>query len=290
VGARIANAFSLRPSFARTVDPNVLVANEDGIATITLNKPTTYNAFNVPFIKEIRKAFEDTIRKPDVDAIVFTGAGKAFCAGGDINAMKEALNRDPQRLFEELTEHLHPLVAGIRKWSKPVVAAINGPVAGGGFGFAVACDVRVAAPTASFKPAYSKLGICPDGGITFFLPRLVGFAHAQRIILFDETIDAPRALELGIVDRVVEADRLLPQAKADAAKLAAQPVESFRLTKELLSMSYLGDLDLQLERERRRNAASAKGPWLREGVTAFLEKREPVFRTKRATARPPQNG
>lgn len=272
------------------MEQNVLVAVEHGIATITLNKPTTYNAFNVPFIKEIRKAFEDASRKPDVDAIVFTGAGKAFCAGGDINTMKDALNRDPQRLFEELTEHLHPLVAGIRKWPKPVAAAINGPVAGGGIGLALACDVRVAAPTASFKPAYSKLGICPDGGITFFLPRLIGFAHAQRIILFDETVTAQRAQELGLVDRVVDADSVLGQARADVGRLAAQPVESFRLTKELLSMSYLGDLDLQLERERRRNAASAKGAWLREGVTAFLEKREPVFRPKRAVIKPPQNG
>lgn len=272
------------------MEPNVLVAVEDGIAAITLNKPASYNAFDVAFIKEIRKAFEEASRNRDVDAIVFTGAGKAFCAGGDINAMKEALGRDPQRLFEELTEHLHPLVAGIRKWSKPVVAAINGPVAGGGFGFALACDVRVAVPTASFKPAYSKLGICPDGGLTFFLPRLVGFAHAQRIILFDESIDAERARGLGLVDRIVEADQLLGQAKADAARLASQPVESFRLTKELLSMSYLGDLDLQLERERRRNAASAKGPWLREGVTAFLEKREPVFRSRRAAAKSPPAG
>src|SRR5687767_1540870 len=109
--------FEPGPTWPGLVEPAVLVAIEEGIATITLNKPATYNAFNVAFIKEIRKAFEDTSRKNDVDAIVFTGAGKAFCAGGDINAMKEALNRDPQRLFEELTEHLHPLVAGIRKWS-----------------------------------------------------------------------------------------------------------------------------------------------------------------------------
>jgi 2-(1,2-epoxy-1,2-dihydrophenyl)acetyl-CoA isomerase len=269
------------------VEPTVLVSVAEGIATITLNKPVTYNAFDVAFIKDLRKAFEDTARKNDVDAIIFTGSGKAFCAGGDVNAMKAALGRDPQRLFEELTEHLHPLVAGIRKSPKPIVAAINGPVAGGGIGFALACDVRIGAPTASFRPAYSRLGICPDGGITFFLPRLVGFAHAQRMILFDESVNATKAQELGLLDAVVEPEQLLAKALEAAMKLAAQPPESFRLTKELLTMSYLGDLDLQLERERRRNAASAKGAWLKEGVAAFLEKREPVFRAKRAPARPP---
>lgn len=265
------------------MDAQVLVDVRDGIATLTLNKPDRYNAFDPPFIKEIRRQFEETGRRADVDGIVFTGAGKAFCAGGDINSMKAALARDPQRLFEDLTEHLHPVVAGIRKLGKPVVGALNGPVAGGGFGLALACDVRVGTESTSFKPAYSKLGICPDGGLTFFLPRVIGFARAQRTILFDETIKAPEAIQLGLLDRLVPPGELLAAAQADCARLAQHPQESFRLTKELLNMSYLPDLDLQLERERRRNAASARGPWLKEGVAAFFEKREPAFRPKKAS-------
>ncbi|HLE46666.1 MAG TPA: enoyl-CoA hydratase-related protein, partial [Candidatus Thermoplasmatota archaeon] len=250
------------------------------------NRPDKYNAFDPTFIKAIRDAFEPTVRRNDVEALVLTGAGKAFCAGGDVTAMRGALERNPQKLFEDLTEHLHPIIAGIRKATKPVVAAINGPTAGGGLGLALACDLRIAAPTASFKPAYSKLGIVPDGGATYFLPRLVGFGIAQRIILRDETVKADEALRVGLVDGIVAADKVVEAAWQAARRLADQPPESFRLTKELLNLSYLPDLEPQLERERRRNATSAKGPWLKEGVAAFFEKREPNFRRPRtATVR-----
>lgn len=264
------------------MDSLVLVEVSDGIATLTFNKPDRFNAFDPAFIKEIRRVFEETLRRSDVDAVVLTGAGKAFCAGGDLNSMKAALDRDPQRLFEDLTEHLHPVVAGIRKTPKPIVAALNGAVAGGGIGLALACDVRVGTEATSFTPAYGRLGICPDGGLTFFLPRLIGFARAQRMIHFDETVKGEEAQRIGLVDRLVPGPELLAAARSDAARLAAQPPETFRLTKELLNMSYLPDVDLQLERERRRNAASARGPWLREGVNAFFEKRAPVFRASRS--------
>lgn len=260
---------------------SVLVELRDGIAVFTLNRPEKYNAFDPPFIRELRATFESTLRKPDVTAIVITGAGKAFCAGGDVTAMRAALERDPARLFEELTEHFHPVISAIRKTAKPVVAALNGPAAGGGVGLALACDLRVASETASLKPGYRRLGIVPDGGLTYLLPRMVGFGVAQRIILGDETVPAAEAARLGLVDRVVPADQLLPAALEEARRLAAQPPESFRLTKELLNLSVLPELEVHLDRERRRIAASAKGPWLREGVTAFLEKREPDFRAKR---------
>ena len=264
------------------METDVLVATRDHVATITLNRPDKYNAFDPPFIKAIRAAFEEMLRAADVDALVLTGAGKAFCAGGDVTSMRAALEKNPQRLFEDLTEHLHPVIAGIRKAPKPVVAAINGPTAGGGLGLALACDLRIAGPTASFKPAYRTLGIVPDGGLTYFLPRLVGFGTAQRIILRDETVNADAALRLGLIDEIVPAERLVHAAHAEARRLADHPPESFRLTKDLLNLSYLADLEPQLERERRRNAASAKGPWLKEGVAAFFEKREPQFRKARS--------
>lgn len=260
---------------------NVLVESREGIAVFTLNRPEKYNAFDPPFIREVRSTFEATIRKPDVSAVIITGAGKAFCAGGDVTAMRAALDRDPARLFQDLTEHFHPMIAAIRKTPKPIVAALNGPAAGGGVGLALACDLRIASEAASFKPGYRRLGIVPDGGITYLLPRMAGYSVAQRIILRDETVTVQEAARLGLVDRVVPAEQLLPAALEEAGRLAAQPPESFRLTKELLNLSALPNLEAHLDRERRRIAASAKGPWLREGVTAFLEKREPDFRTKR---------
>lgn len=257
--------------------PDVLEENRDGVLVLTLNRPDSYNAFDVPFIKAIRATFEKRAHAKDVDAVVITGAGKAFCAGGDVKAMKEALARKPAQLFEELTEQLHPLIMDIRKHAKPIIAAINGPVAGGGYGLALACDQRVAAPTASFKPAYSKLGIVPDGGITAFLPRIVGWGMTQRIIWRDETVKAEEALRIGLVDEIVPPERLVERSVELARALGSYPMDSFRHTKELLNLSFLGDLQLQLDRERRRNAESAKGPWLVEGVNAFFEKREPNF-------------
>ncbi|HEX9816762.1 MAG TPA: enoyl-CoA hydratase-related protein, partial [Candidatus Thermoplasmatota archaeon] len=174
----------------------------------------------------------------------------------------------------------------IRKTPKPVVAAVNGPAAGGGYGLALSCDLRLAAPEARFQPAYSRLGIVPDGGLTFFLPRMVGFGHAQRIILRDDVVKAEEALRIGIVDRIVPLPELTAAAVADCRKLANQPPDSFRLTKELLTRSMLSDLDAQLDRERRRIALAGSQDALKEGVAAFFEKREPNFRARKTT--PPQ--
>lgn len=259
---------------------DVLTEIRDGVLVLTLNRADRYNAFDVPFIKQIRATFEKMGHQQDVDAVVLTGAGKAFCAGGDVRAMKEALAERPSKLFEELTEQLHPLILDIRKLPKPVIGALNGAVAGGGYGLALACDHRVAATTCSFTPAYSQLGIVPDGGITAFLPKIVGAGIAHRIILNDETVRAEDALRLGLVDEVVAPDGLVARAVDVAKKMGAYPMESFRLTKELLNASSYPGLEVQLDAERRRNATSAKGPWLAEGVNAFLEKRKPVFRKR----------
>lgn len=263
--------------------PEVLEELNDGIATITLNRPDRFNAFDVPFITSFRKVFEETARREDVEGLVITGAGKAFCAGGDVSAMREQLDRNPKQLFLDLTGQFHPLIQGIRKSPKPVVAAINGPAAGGGYGLALSCDLRIATPDARFQPAYSRLGIVPDGGLTYFLPRMVGHGHAQRIILRDDVVKSEEALRLGLVDRIVPATELPSAAIQDCRKLADQPPESFRLAKELLAHSVLGELDAQLDRERRRIALAGSQPAFREGVTAFFEKREPRFRARKAT-------
>lgn len=260
--------------------PDVLTENRDGVLILTMNKPDKFNSFDVPFIKSIRGTFEKLCHGKDVDAIVITGAGKAFSAGGDVAAMKAALAEKPSQLFLDLTEQFHPVIVDIRKLAKPVVAAINGAVAGGGYGLALACDQRVASATSSFKPGYSGLGISPDGGLTVMLPRIVGLGNAQRIILRDEKIDAQTALRLGVVDEVVEPEKVLERAVEVARKMGNYPMESFRYTKELLNQSSLGDLEIHLDRERRRLAESAKGPWLAEGVNAFFEKRAPEFKKR----------
>lgn len=262
--------------------PDVLEELKDGIATITLNRPDRFNAFDVPFITEFRSVFESTIKRSDVDGVVLSGAGKAFCAGGDVSDMREHLDKNPKQLFLDLTGQFHPVIQGIRRTPKPVVAAVNGPTAGGGYGLALACDLRVASPEARFQPAYSRLGIVPDGGLTFFLPRMVGFGHAQRIILRDDPVKSEEALRLGIVDRIVPQAELRAAAHEDCRKLANQPPDSFRLAKELLAHSMMADLDAQLDRERRRIALAGSQAALREGVMAFFEKRQPNFRQSTA--------
>ena len=265
---------------------DVIEEMDEGIATITLNRPERFNAFDVPFVTEFRRAFESAIKRSDVDGVVIAGAGKAFCAGGDVSSMRDHLDKNPKQLFLDLTGQFHPVIQGIRRTPKPVVAAVNGAAAGGGYGLALACDLRVASPEARFQPAYSRLGIVPDGGLTFFLPRMVGFGHAQRIILRDDPVKSEEALRLGLVDRVVPQAELRSAAHADCRRLANQPPDSFRLAKELLAHSMLADLDAQLDRERRRIALAGSQAALREGVTAFFEKREPNFRAaKTATAR-----
>ncbi len=259
---------------------DVLTENRGGVLILTLNRPEKYNAFDVGFIKALRATFEKLCHGGDVDAIVLTGAGKAFCAGGDVAAMREALKQKPHHLFLELTEQLHPLIVDIRKLAKPVVAALNGPVAGGGLGIALACDARIAGTTASLTPAYSKLGIVPDGGSTVFLPRFVGFGVAQRIILRDQTIQAEEALRYGLVDELVPTERVVDRAVDVARTMGGYPMDSFRWTKDLLNQIALPELVVHLEKERQRNAESAKGPWLVEGVNAFFEKRPPNFRKR----------
>jgi 2-(1,2-epoxy-1,2-dihydrophenyl)acetyl-CoA isomerase len=258
----------------------VLVELDDGVATLTINRPERYNAFDVELIRALRRAYKSALADHEVEAIVLTGAGKAFCAGGDVRSMREALIEDPKALFMSLTAELHPLIIGIREGAKPVVAAVNGAVAGGGFGLALACDWRTAAPTAMFKPAYAKLGIVPDGGVTFLLPRIAGWGIANRIIMDDANVSSKDALHWGLVDEIVDADVLLTTARARARKLADLPPKTFAWTKLLLNQSLLSGLPEQLERERKRNADSAAEPALQEGVAAFFEKRSPVFNAR----------
>lgn len=259
-------------------EPLVVVDRTQRIATLTLNRPDRLNAFNPALVGTLRRTFWTESRRKDVDAVVLTGAGRAFCAGGDVGAMRDALAKDPKSLFLRLTASLHPLLLAIRACPKPVIAALNGPVAGGGFGLALACDRRVGTESVAFKPAYATLGIVPDGGISYLLPRIVGWAAAQRIILDDATIGAQEAKALGLVDELVDPGDLLPRARDVALRLARLPPQTFAWTKDLLHRSLLAGYAQHLKLERSRNARSARKDVLREGIAAFFEKRTPKFR------------
>ncbi len=263
-------------------EPLVQTEDDDGIRTLRLNRPDRYNAFNVPLINALRERFDEAASDDTVDGIVLAGAGKAFCAGGDVKAMRDAVESTggAEDLFLALTEHLHPLIEAIRGCPKPVVAAVHGAVAGGGFGLALSCDWRVGSPNASFKPAYATLGIVPDGGLTFFLPRIAGWGIANRIVMADVPVGADDAHHWGLLDEVVEADHAHTRAVARARRLADLPTESFAETKALLNRTLAQDLTTQLADERQRNAASAARPTLSEGLAAFFEKRDPRFRNR----------
>jgi 2-(1,2-epoxy-1,2-dihydrophenyl)acetyl-CoA isomerase len=254
----------------------VLLEREGPVGVVTLNRPGSFNAFDVPMVEALLARLREVAEDPAVRSVVLTGAGKAFCAGGDLQAMRAA-GENPAPVFGALTRSLHPAVELITRMAKPVVAAVNGVAAGGGVGLALACDLRVASREAKFKAAYLTLGVVPDGGITWLLPRLVGPARAREFLLLDEPIDAERAQQLGMVNRVVPGGELRAEALAWAQRLAAMPRGPLANTKALLAQTHRASLDQQLRAERRWNLASAQGQDLQEGLRAFTEKRPPKF-------------
>ncbi|HLE96382.1 MAG TPA: enoyl-CoA hydratase/isomerase family protein [Candidatus Thermoplasmatota archaeon] len=246
------------------------VARRAGVALLTLDAPDRLNAFGVEDIRALDEAVHDALRDADVGAIVLTGRGRAFCAGADVRAMARSADR-PQ-LFRDLTKHHHEVVRELRTSPKPIVTAVNGVAAGGGFGLALAGDLRVGCPDARFRPGYLALGVPPDGGLTHLLPRAVGPAAAQRIVLEDALVGAEEALRLGILHRVVEAERVVDEAAALAERLAAWPREPFAQTKALLNGTYDNPLTVQLAEERMGIVRAAAAEPLARGVERFLKK------------------
>ncbi len=254
-------------------DAGFAVTREDAVALVTLQRPKRMNAFDVPTIQGLREAVQDLTRDPEVRALVLTGEGdRAFCAGGDVHAMREAHERgEAGRLFSDLTEHHHPLVEALVTGDLPVVTAVNGVAAGGGLGLALAGDLRYASPSASFRAAYPQLGVVPDGGATWLLPRIADAATAQRMLLLDEVVEAEEAASLGMVHEVVDASGLLEHALEAARTLADQPAFTVARLKRLLHGSLEGArLNEQLDRERRWNRESADQSALGEGLDRVL--------------------
>ena len=245
-----------------------------GVATITLHRPDALNSLTVPMKQELLAAFRQLEREAVVRAVVLTGAGRAFCAGQDL---KERLQPDAAPLGVELRERYNPIVRAMRSLPKPIVGAINGVAAGAGASLAMACDIRLAADTASFALAFGRVGLVPDSGATWFLPRLVGATKAAEIALLGDPVSAADAERLGLVGRVVPAAELATEARAVAARLAAGAPRALALTKRALNATYDRDLDAALDYEAHLQDLAGRTRDHQEGMTAFLEKRPPRF-------------
>lgn len=257
-------------------EPTVLVEVEPGarVATITLNRPEALNSLTVPMKQALLAALRKVERDGGVGAVVLTGAGRAFCAGQDL---RERLEPGAAPLGIEVRERYNPIVRAMRGSAKPIVGAINGVAAGAGASLALACDIRIASEAASFALAFGRVGLVPDSGATWFLPRLVGDARAAELALLNEPVRAEEAARIGLIGRVVAADQLLAEAQSVAAKLAAGAPRAIALTKRALATTWDRDLDAALEYEAHLQDLAGRTADHREGMAAFLEKRPPRF-------------
>jgi 2-(1,2-epoxy-1,2-dihydrophenyl)acetyl-CoA isomerase len=247
---------------------------EAGVATLTLNRPDALNALTVPMKRELLAAFRRVERERAVRAVILTGAGRAFCAGQDL---RERLQPDAAPLGVEVRERYNPIIRAMRALPKPIVGAINGVAAGAGASLAMACDLRIASEGASFALAFGRVGLVPDSGATWFLPRLVGSSRAAEIALLGDSVPAADALRLGLVGRVVPADQLVTEARAIAARLAAGAPKAIALTKRALNATWDRDLDSALDYEAHLQDTVGRTQDHAEGLAAFLDKRRPNF-------------
>jgi 2-(1,2-epoxy-1,2-dihydrophenyl)acetyl-CoA isomerase len=246
----------------------------DAVATIVLDRPDALNSLTVPLKEELLAAFREAGRDGAVRAVILTGAGRAFCAGQDL---RERLQPDAAPLAVEIRERYNPLIRAMRGLEKPIIGAINGVAAGAGAALAFACDLRIAAEGASFVLAFGKVGLIPDSGTTWFLPRLVGLARAFELALLNEPLSATDAERLGLVTAVVPADSLLDEARGIAGRLAAGAPRAIGLTKRALNRSLETDLESALEYEAFLQGIAGRTADHAEGMRAFLEKRPPRF-------------
>ena len=257
----------------------VALDSADGVLTITLNRPEALNAFNSDMGVELGAALGLAQRDDAIRAVVLTGAGRAFCAGQDLHDLRATATGGPavENLGTHLRENVNPLLLRIRTLEKPVIVALNGPAAGVGVSLALAGDLRICARSAAFKLAFVHIGLVPDGAATLMLVQHIGYTRAAELCLLDEPITAQRALEIGLVYRVVEDAALPAAAREIAVRLAGFPPRAIGLTKRALNHAWTATLDEQLEYEAYLQTTAGRTADHREGVAAFLEKRTPHF-------------
>ncbi len=249
----------------------LLFEQADGVAAITLNRPDVLNSYNSAMRRDLLSAFQAVARDEGARAVVLSAAGRGFCAGQDLREDIGSV------IGETLRQEYNPLIRAMRELPKPVVGAINGVAAGAGCSLALACDVRVASEQASFLQAFVRIGLVPDSGSSFFLPQLIGMARAAEMVFLAEPVPAARALELGLVNRVVPPDQLLPAAHELASRLAQLPTRAIGQAKRQLNLALSAGLEAVLEEEASGQAMAAQTYDHQEGMKAFLEKREPKF-------------
>lgn len=263
---------------AATAASLVLVQREGAVATLVLNRPERLNALNL----ELGRALADSLRAvaedSEIRAVALTGAGRAFCSGGDLTVLRDARSRDAGRELEDLLRSAKEIVLALVTMPKPVLAAVNGPAAGAGMNLALACDLRMASELATFGQNFAKVGLVPDFGGTYLLPRLVGPGRAAELFYTGEMISAADAERLGLVNRVVPSERLAEEARAMAGRLAEAPPLAVRAIKQALFRGDRAALERALDRETEEQAKCFLSEDCAEGLDAFFAKRKPRFR------------
>lgn len=256
----------------------IQVEIRDAVGVITLNRPESLNALNTQVAQEFQAAMAE-LRERGARAIILTGAGRAFCAGGDLREMQKMAESEGkvEAFFDEPLQLLNDCMLLIRRTPLPIIAAVNGAASGGGCNLALACDFVVAGESARFNQAFIRIGLVPDCGGTFILPRLVGWKRAAEMMMTGDVVKAPRALEMGMINAVVPDGELMTHAMAMGERLAEAPTAAIGQIKELLEASTTNDYAAQLDLERKAQIQAGKTKDFREGVTAFLEKRSPKF-------------
>jgi len=257
-------------------EPTILYNCEGPVAVLVLNRPDAGNTINMAMACDLERSVDLAVTDPAVRCVVLTGRGKLFCGGGDVAAMAE-VGEGRSAYLLELARALHRSVAKLAEMPKPLVTLVNGPAAGAGLSLAIGGDVVLASDRAHFSAAYGLVGLTPDGGMSWLLPRLVGLRRAQEIILSNRRVSAEEAAMIGLVNRIVEGGDLMPEGLAVARALAAGPVDAISGARGLLAASFQNSLTTHLDIEATRIAEAGAGAEAREGIAAFLERRNPDF-------------
>jgi 2-(1,2-epoxy-1,2-dihydrophenyl)acetyl-CoA isomerase len=255
----------------------IIVTILNGVCELKLNRPSVYNSFNQAMAFSLQKALDFAELNEEVRAIVITGEGKAFCAGQDL---AEAMDPEGPALQSIVKDHYNPIIQRIRAIEKPIIAAVNGVAAGAGANIALACDITIAKKSASFIQAFSKIGLIPDSGGTFFLPRIVGSQKALALMMTGDKISAEQADAMNMIYKAVEDDAFETEVKSFSETIAALPTRGLGLTKKAVNASFNNTLTQQLALEEELQTEAGKTYDFREGVNAFLEKRKPQFKGK----------
>ena len=254
---------------------SILTEEKNNVLVVTLNRPEKLNCFNREMALQLISVLDKAENNNNVRAIIITGMGKAFCAGQDLS---EAIDPNGPGIKKIVGEHYNPIILKIRSIEKPIIAVINGVAAGAGANIALACDIIYASKSASFIQAFSKIGLIPDSGGTYTLPRLVGFNLASALMITGDKLSADDAKNFGIVYKVFDDENLMELSIASAIKIAAMPTKAIGLTKRLLNKTYSNSLEQQLVLEKNLQIEAANTSDYKEGVNAFLEKRNPNFK------------